>query len=184
MTAPAPIGLGGEPLPPVEFWPIVELDGALGETTRWRVAPVYVAPFSREDALAFVEQASLDFGVPLELPTPELVDAIWAAADLRLNPHHLMRDWNSPKDMRAYDQQARAIEREIVRALGLAGRAEFTLLAGSHKDWTIFEGEDGPEVDIYGWHDLRGNPVQKDRTGHDKKYCDYSQGARLVGRVG
>lgn len=182
MTTPAPIGLGGEPLPPFDAWPIVELDDA-GTTTRWRVAPVYVAPFSRDGAIAFVEQASLDFGVPLELPSKALVDAIWAAADLKLNPHHLMRDWRSAKDMRAYDQQARAIERAIVHALGEQGRSTFVLLAGSHKDWTIFEGEDGAEVDIYGWHDLRGNPVQKYRTGHDGEYCDYSQGARVVGRV-
>ena len=162
----SPVGLAE--LPPVCEWPVVELDGE-----RWRVAPVYLAPVSRAQAVALAES----YGC--ELPTAALVDAIWAAADLRLSPNHLTRDYRSPKDMVAYSEQAVAIEREIARTLDPEGRDSFELLAGSHKDFARMP--DG-RVDLYGWHTLRGVPIEKGRTSHGAGYVDYSQGLRLVRR--
>jgi hypothetical protein len=166
VSLPVPVGL--DELPPVCEWPVVELDGE-----RWHVAPVYLAPVSRAQAVALAEAHGC------ELPSPELVDAIWAAADLRLSPNHLTRDWRSPKDMVAFDQQARAIEREIYRAMEQAGRPSFELLVGSHKDFARMP--DG-RVDLYGWHTLRGVPIERGRTSHGPAYVDYSQGLRLVRR--
>lgn len=161
--------VGRAELGPVEAWPVVECDGE-----RWRVAPVYLAPVSRGSAVVLASAWGC------ELPTAALVDAIWQAADLRLNPHHLTRDWRSPKDMVASDQQRRAVEREIARLLAEQGRESFELLAGSHKDVARLE---KLRVDLYGWHDLSGVPIEKGRTSHAEAYVDYSQGLRPVRRA-
>lgn len=157
------------PVGPVESWPIVTCQGV-----SWYVAPTYVAPVSRSE----LDGLCAEWGC--EIPSCALVDAIWQAADLKLNPHALMRDWRFPKDMaseNAYVSQARAIQREIERVLGLAGRESFTLLAGSHKDFARMPGD---RVDLYGWTTLSGVPIEKGRSSHDGAYVDYSQGLRLV----
>ena len=165
-VSPSPVGRErlGEP----DTWPVVALDG-----TRWYVAPVYLAPVSRGEAEALAEAHGC------ELPTAALVDAIWTAADLRLSPNHLTRDYCNPRDMVAYSEQAVAIEREIARTLDPEGRDSFDLLAGSHKDFARMP--DG-RVDLYGWHTLRGVPIERGRTSHGPAYVDYSQGLRLVRR--
>lgn len=164
------IGSISNPVGPVESWPIVELDGE-----RWHVAPVYVAPVARADLQAICDAWGC------EVPTSALVDAIWRAADLRLNPYHLMRDYRFPKDMAspsAYAAQKLAIEREIVRVLD--GRADFTLVVGTHKDFARLP---GGRVDLYGWQTLAGVPIEKGATSHNETYVDYSQGWRPVRRV-
>lgn len=158
-VSPAPVGL--DELPPVCEWPVVELDGE-----RWHVAPVYLAPVSRGEAVALAD----DWGC--EVPSRALVDAIWQAADLRLDPHRITRDWSSPRDMVAYGAQRMRIEAAI-------GGRPFTLLAGSHKDLAYV---DGYRVDLYGWHRLDGVPIERGRTSHGPAYVDYSQGLRLVRR--
>lgn len=57
----------------------------------------------------------------------------------------------------------------------------FTLLAGTHKD---FARGPGGRVDLYGWHLLTGAVVEPGRTSHNDRHIDYSQGLRLVRRVG
>jgi hypothetical protein len=156
--------LTSQPTGPVESWPIVECDGQ-----RWHVAPVYCAPVARRD----VEGLCDAWGC--EVPTSALVDAIWRAADVRLNPMHLMRNYRLPADMVAYAEQQRTIDREVARALD--GRADFTLLAGTHKDFARMP--DG-RVDLYGWHRPSGKCIEPGRTSHNADYIDYSQGLRLV----
>lgn len=164
------IGSISNPGGPVESWPIVECNGE-----RWHVAPVYVAPVARADLPALCDAWGC------EVPTSALVDAIWRAADLKLNPYGLMRNFRIPKDMaspEAYASQRRAIEREIARVLD--GRADFTILAGSHKDFARLP---GGRCDLYGWHTLAGVPIEKGATSHNETYVDYSQGLRLTRRV-
>lgn len=171
------IGSISNPVGPVESWPIVELDGE-----RWHVAPVYVAPVARADLPALCEAWGC------EVPTSALVDAIWRAADLRLNPYGLMRNYRIPKDMaspEAYASQRRAIEREVGRVLAergmvASGEYAFNILAGTHKDFAILP---GGRTDLYGWFTLAGVPIEKGATSHNETYVDYSQGLRLVRRV-
>lgn len=151
--------------PPLE-WPLVTHDGVI-----WQVAPVYVAPVARVDLGPLLAEYDC------ELPTPGLVDAIWRAADLRLNPYELVRTpstWQNMASADAFADQRERIEHAVF------ARA-FTLLAGSHKDFV--RTEDG-RTDLYGWHTLQGVPIQPPKTGHNAMYLDYSQGARLVRRVG
>lgn len=169
------IGTISQPVGPVSSWPIVECDGE-----RWHVAPVYVAPVARADLPALCDAWGC------EVPTSALVDAIWRAADLKLNPHALMRNFRIAKDMaspEAYASQRRAIEREIQRVTGGRGGQQlpsWEILAGTHKDFAILP---GGRTDLYGWHLLSGVPIEKGATSHNETYVDYSQGLRLVRRV-
>lgn len=169
------IGTISQPVGPVSSWPIVECDGE-----RWHVAPVYVAPVARADLPALCDAWGC------EVPTSALVDAIWRAADLRLNPHALMRNFRIAKDMaspEAYASQRRAIEREIQRVTGGRGGQQlpsWEILAGTHKDFAILP---GGRTDLYGWHLLSGVPIEKGATSHNEAYVDYSQGWRPVRRV-
>jgi hypothetical protein len=132
----------------------------------WLVAPDYIAPVGIGEALAIAE----DHGCML--PTPALVDAIWAAADLRLEPHPRTFEFWTMNEMSApaiiLDQAARVV-REI------AGRA-YRLLAGTHKDVVLVDGKLG----LYGWHRNTGQPIQSLYMGHGPAWKDYSQGCRLV----
>ena len=169
------IGTISEPVGPVDSWPIVECNGE-----RWHVAPVYVAPVARADLPALCGAWGC------EVPTSALVDAIWRAADLKLNPHALMRNFRIAKDMaspEAYASQRRAIEREIQRVTGGRGGQQlpsWEILAGTHKDFAILP---GGRTDLYGWHLLSGVPIEKGATSHNEAYVDYSQGWRPVRRV-
>ena len=169
------IGTISQPVGPVESWPIVECNGE-----RWHVAPVYVAPVARADLPALCDAWGC------EVPTSALVDAIWRAADLKLNPHALMRNFRIAKDMaspEAYASQRRAIEREIQRVTGGRGGQQlpsWEILAGTHKDFAILP---GGRTDLYGWHLLSGVPIEKGATSHNEAYVDYSQGWRPVRRV-
>lgn len=160
------VGTIAFPTTPPSTWPIVTHDGIL-----WQVAPVYVAPVARVDLAALLNEYDC------ELPTVGLVDAIWAKADLKLDPYRLLRrpmTWSNASSMPAFIDQKARIEREI------AGRP-FTLLAGTHKDHVVTP--DG-RVDLYGLQDLNGNVIQPPRTSHNATYLDCFSGLRLVRRVG
>lgn len=163
------VGWPGGALPPVEEWPLVECQG---ET--WAVAPVYLAPVSRAEAIRIADEMGC------QLPSVGLVDAIWHAADLKLNPYGLMRNFRIAKDMVAYAEQRRTIEREVARLLEMQGRTTFGILAGSHKD---FARTSSGRIDLYGFHDLHGRVIQPPGTSHSPDYCDYSQGVRLTRRA-
>lgn len=137
----------------------------LGE---WFVSPVYVAPVGIGEA----QHISETYGC--ELPTPDLVDQIWAAADLKLMP--LPRKHNGTvaemaSDAVYADQAARIYEQ-------YQGK-DFRLLAGTHKDIVQSNGR----VGLYGWHQLNGKVIQPFFGGHALAWKDYSQGLRLVRRV-
>jgi hypothetical protein len=56
------------------------------------------------------------------------------------------------------------------------------LIAGHKKDVVVTNRlRSRPDrVAIYGWHDLRGRPIQPLSTVHFAEYADYSHGVRLV----
>jgi len=156
---------------------LVEVD-LKGET--WLVAPDYIGPIGIGEAAAMA--ASLGF----ELPSPELVDAIWRQADLKLKP----RPRNNVISQAVFDDQKRVIAEQI-------GGRPFTLLGGSFKDIV----QVGGHPQLYGWHvedgeTVAGVPLHKPvtpgpgkiiqpRSGnvHSLGFKDYSQGVRLVRRA-
>jgi len=104
------------------------------------------------------------------LPTKEIVDAIWRAADLKLSPIALPPNSEMTK-MSAFRRHHELIEEQI------AGR-QFNLVAGHKKD--ILQPLRAGRVTIYGWHRPNGNPIQSVSNVHGAYYADYSHGLRLV----
>jgi hypothetical protein len=130
-----------------------------------------IGPLSIGEALEFANDMGLD------LPSPELIDLIWNAADLKIKPrprsfvHWTAAEMNDPK---VYAEQVANVEKAI------AGQ-EFTLLAGEFKD--VVRGANG-KIGLYGWHQLNGKVLQPYFTGHAMSWKDYSQGLRLTKRIG
>lgn len=109
------------------------------------------------------------------LPTPRVVDAIYAQADLKLSPQPLTERREAVETFYEHHQ---LIERQRADAKAANG----SLVAGIKKDVVISRRLlDKPgHVAIYGWHKLDGSPIQPLTTVHVEKYVDYSHGIRLV----
>lgn len=151
-------------------------DGGVGwvrvvyNSQQWDVSPEYIAPVGIGEAVQLAAQNGC------VLPTPGLVDAIWKAADLKLQPLPRAHD-GTPATMAnqaTFDDQYAKIQAQI------AGRP-YKLLAGTHKD-VVVDPSTG-KVGLYGWHRLDGTVWQPLFTGHSLSWIDYSQGARMCRRV-
>ncbi len=107
------------------------------------------------------------------LPTPKMVDAIYAAAKVKLAPVPMYIHRDSTITMW---QHHLIIEGQR--------KAEKGLIAGIKKDVVITDRLNNTakpnRVAIYGWHQLNGKPIQPLYTGHVNWYVDYSHGIRLV----
>lgn len=162
-------------VPPIDQWIEVEHGNE-----KYLVSPRYIAPVGIGEALRITKTLGL------ELPTPELVNSIWKAADLKLEPNprgalsvppsdFTLRTMNSPETNIA---QLAYIQNQI-------GDKKYKLLGGTHKDVVMKNGKLG----IYGWHHLTGKIIQDFYTGHAHSenpaldWKDYSQGLRLVRKV-
>lgn len=168
LVQEAPMSSSNGPAPTLDI-DLAPREGAWVEVTckgqRWLVAPTYMAPVGIAEALMLARANDA------ELPSPELVDAIWAAADLKLAPLPRKHD-GTPKTMASratYEDQADRIKAQV------AGRS-FRLLAGTHKDVVLKDGKPG----LYGWHRPDGSVIQPFYSGHAPAWKDYSQGCRLV----
>ena len=141
------------------------------------VAPDYLAIGSDDDFVRVpmtpqtAQQFADRFGCTL--PTRKMVDAIDAAAEVRLAPQPLTEDRES---VAAFLLSNEKIEHER------AGKPLDALTIGAKKDVVlsprIFERPD--RVAIYGWRQLDGTPIQPLTTVHINWYVDYSHGIRLV----
>ncbi|MBI1216918.1 MAG: hypothetical protein GC186_00080 [Rhodobacteraceae bacterium] len=114
------------------------------------------------------------------LPTPKMVDAIYAQARIRL----------SPQPMPAGDEMTSTgylmRHNETVDAqLGSAAGTPDELIAGQKKDVVMTNRlrEFPGKVAIYGWHRGAGDPIQPLSTVHQAVYADYSHGIRLVSAI-
>lgn len=107
------------------------------------------------------------------LPTKKLVDAIYAAAVVKLAPSPLPP---GPQMMSNdyYQRHHEAIEKQR------AGRPG--LIAGHKKDVVVTNRlvSRPDRVAIYGWHQRDGRPIQPLSLVHEAGYADYSHGVRFV----
>lgn len=146
----------------------------------YEVMPDYLAVGSDEDFVRmpmtpYTAQAFCDaFG--FVLPTRKMVNDIWAAASIHLEPRPLTEDRESPA---TFLQHHEIIESQ------LAGMRHGELVAGIKKDVVITNKlqEKPQRVAIYGWHYTSGQPIQPLYTGHVDWYVDYSHGIRPVRRA-
>lgn len=109
------------------------------------------------------------------LPTPKLVDAIWAAAGLKLNPEPL------PPDAKMITVPVFAQHQELIEKQ-IGARPHSQLIAGHKKDivLTAALATNHTSVVIYGWHKSDGKPIQPVYARHAATWADYSHGIRLI----
>ena len=109
------------------------------------------------------------------LPTRKMVDDIYKAAEVKLEPVPMYAFRDSTPTM---------YQHHLIIEGQRKGRSG--LIAGIKKD-IVISGKitrDAKQnrVAIYGWHKLEGKPIQPLYTGHVDWYTDYSHGIRLVYR--
>ena len=115
------------------------------------------------------------------LPTRRMVDQIWEAAKVKMQPQPI-----PPSDkmttVPVFDQHNSDVgaQRQTFIASGTLG----TLVSGNKKDIIIsnliYRSPDPRRVIIYGWHDTTGKNIQPVYAGHNYNYVDYSHGIRLI----
>jgi hypothetical protein len=159
--------------------PVVVSTGKVKAT--YYVTPDYLAIGSDDDYFLtpltpLAAQAIAD-RLDCILPTPKMVDDIYAAANLKLKPAPI------PPSPAMTSVAVFLRHNEIVRA----ARGESppgTLVAGHKKDVVIASKvfTTPGKVAIYGWHKPDGKPIQPLYTGHAASHVDYSHGIRLVSR--
>ena len=109
------------------------------------------------------------------LPTPRLVDEIWAAAELKLTPEP-MPPGPAMIGVPAFEQHQTLVEKQF-------GSHPHTLLVAGHKKDIVLAAvlaTKSNSVAIYGWHKPDGKPIQPVYAGHASTWADYSHGIRLI----
>jgi hypothetical protein len=159
-----------------------EVDGRRHRVTFW-VTPDYLAVGSDSDYLliplsAQTAQRIADL-VGGSLPTPPMVDAIWASADLRVDPIRLQ-----PNE---FMETVRYLERHdnLVKAQRhLYDVPPGVLVAGHKLDVVIASAlsERPGEIALYGWHRSSGQVIQPLFIGATDSLVTFSHGVRLVDR--
>lgn len=156
-------------------------DSATGKTIRatYFVAPDYLSVGTDEDwaRINITPNAAQQIADSFNcfLPTRKMVDDIYKAAKLKLEPVPMYAFRDSTPTMWHHHL---IIEGQRKGRKGL--------IAGIQKD-VVISGKisrDGrpDRVAIYGWHKLDGKPIQPLYTGHINWWVDYSQAIRLVYR--
>lgn len=150
--------------------------------TVW-VTPDYLAVGSGDDwfLTPLTPQTALRIAglTRASLPTPPIVDAVWAAARVRLDPVPLPPG-PAMTTVPVFEEHNRRI-----RAQRASEAAPPDALVAGHKKDVVLTGKLDPgsgKVAIYGWHRADGTAIQPLYTGHTDRWVDYSHGVRLVSR--
>jgi hypothetical protein len=159
-----------------------EVDGRAYRVTFW-VTPDYLAVGSDSDNLliplsAQTAQRIADL-VGASLPTPRMVDAIWASADFRAEPIRL-RPYALMKTVRFFERHDNLVKAQRY----LYGVRPGALVAGHKLDVVIASklNEHPGAVALYGWHHSSGQVIQPLYIGATDSFVTYSHGVRLVDR--
>jgi hypothetical protein len=111
------------------------------------------------------------------LPTPRIVDAIYAQALVHLQPRPLPA--SDTMRTTAYYWEHNELVREqrlaLPEPLGMLTAGDKKDLVLTNRLWSHLA-----RVAIYGWHRPDGRPIQPLSTLHGARYADYSHGIRLV----
>ena len=152
----------------------------VNHTVSYEVMPDYMAIGSDDDFVRmpmtpYTAQAFGDaFG--FVLPTRKMVNDIWAAATVHVEPRPLTQNRDSALTFLQHD---RIIKEQ------LAGTPRGSFVGGIKKDVVVSNklAEKPNRVAIYGWHYMNGEPIQPVYAGHVDWYLDYSHGIRPVRRT-
>ena len=144
------------------------------------VTPDYLALGSDSDyvrtPLGLPAAGQIAGAFDMTLPTPRMVDAIYAQADVRLAPSP-MTPGPQMSSTGYFVTHNATIQKQ------LQGRGG--LIAGQKKDLVMASrlASHPGKVAIYGWHQPGGHPIQPVSTVHQASYADYSHGIRLVSKT-
>lgn len=114
------------------------------------------------------------------LPTPRMVDAIYAQAEVQLAPSP-MKPTNEMTTT-GYLLRHNSIVSKMRAVMTLL---PYALTAGQKKDVVLTQrlASKRGKVAIYGWHRTNGRPIQPLSTVHGAQYADYSHGVRLISQT-
>lgn len=153
-------------------------------TVEYRVMPDYLSigvdsNYCRVPMGPITAQRAADF-FGFILPTPKLVDNIYANAEIRLAPVTYPWEEGLSESVGRFVEHNDAIEGQ----LQAAGASRGQLVGGTKKDVVLSNKIVDPSRDhhvvIYGWHKLDGAPIQPVYNGHINTYVDYSHGIRYL----
>lgn len=160
---------------------ITGIDSSTGNLIRvtYYVAPDYLSVGENKDwaRINITPMAAQKIADSLNcfLPTRKMVDDIYKAAKVKLEPVPMYAFRDSTPTM--YHHHL-IIEGQRKGRKGLiAGIKKDVVISGK-----ILRDSQPDRVAIYGWHQLNGKPIQPLYTGHINRWVDYSQGIRLVFR--
>jgi hypothetical protein len=152
-------------------------------TLEYFVAPDYLVIGSDEDYfLAPVSPATASAiadRIDCILPTPKMVDDIYAAAPVKMIPTPI------PPTPAMTTGPIFARHNETVRRARSQFSQPLGALTGGHKKDVVLTTRltNAPtKVAIYGWHQTKDAPIQPLYLGHTAAWVDYSHGARFVRR--
>lgn len=145
-----------------DTWVNLEFDdGQIWEVSRRQIGPIGIG-----EALQRCQE--LGFA----LPSPAEVDVIWQCADVKIPPMtRTFKRWTA-EEMGSEEVMADQIQ----KIQDYIGCTQYELIAGEYKDVVSQDGK----VGLYGWHTLRGKPVQTFYSKHALAWKDYSQGLRYL----
>lgn len=116
------------------------------------------------------------------LPTPKVVDLIYAKSKLKLEPFNFLPRGNRNETPDILNDHSRIILAQIKAS----GNKPGVFVAGTKKDIVISSKLADPvknhHVTIYGWHRLNGKAIQPAYNSHINIYVDYSHGVRLISK--
>lgn len=144
------------------------------------VTPDYLALGSDKDyvrvPLGLPAAARIAGAFDMTLPTPRMVDAIYAQAGVKLSPAP-MTPGSQMSTTGYFVTHNATIEGQLQGRRGLVGGHKKDVVMASRM-------ASAPgRVAIYGWHQKGGAPIQPVSTVHGANYADYSHGIRLVSKT-
>jgi hypothetical protein len=157
-----------------------EINGRPAQVVFW-AAPDYLSVGSDTDfflvPLSRVTAQRVAERLGGSLPTPAMVDAVWAAADVRLIPIRIPPDpYMTTVPYFERHHQLVAAQRQLRRA------RPGDFVAGHKVDVVLAPGGDVERNAIYGWHGANGQPIQPLYDELQDGWVAYSHGIRLVHR--
>ena len=157
------------------------IDSSSGKTINatYYVAPDYLSIGNNDDWVRInitpIAAQKIADSFNCFLPTRKMVDDIYKAAKVKLEPVPLYAFRDSTPIMWHHHL---IVEGQRKGRKGLiAGIQKDVVISGK-----ISRDPKADRVAIYGWHKLDGKPIQPLYTGHINWWVDYSQGIRLIYR--
>lgn len=160
-----------------------KIDGKIYSITYY-VLPDYLAIGSNKDffyvPMTPILAQKIAELVKCSLPTKRIVDAVYKAAEVKLEPQPIPPT-ASMTIVPVFMAHNSIVQKQL--STYLAEHALSALTAGHKKDIVISNkiyGQSSNRVVIYGWHQLDGKAIQPLYNKHSNTWADYSHGVRLV----